>query len=54
MYTKITSFIQKHSALLIAGIVAISAPLISQNCHVFWYQEKEPDGLTIFSRKGRH
>lgn len=48
MYSKITSFIQKHSVLLIAGIVAISAPLISQNCHVFWYQEKEPEGLNEY------
>ena len=37
-------------ALMLCGLVALVSPLISQQCQILWYQEKEPDGMDDFSR----
>jgi len=37
-----------YSAIIICGIVTVAAPLILQECEIFWYQEKEPEGLDLF------
>ncbi|MCR4686513.1 MAG: hypothetical protein K5659_03025 [Lachnospiraceae bacterium] len=37
-------------ALMLYGLVALVSPLISQQCQILWYQEKEPDGMDDFSR----
>lgn len=46
-------FVQRL-AMIICGIVIVSAPLISQDCLVLWYQPEEPEGLKEYARRGRN
>ena len=36
-----------------AGVVLAVAPLISNDCQIYWYQDKEPEGLEKFARRRR-
>jgi len=51
MFQKLKVFLTMYSAIIICGIVTVVAPLILQECEIFWYQEKEPEGLADFARK---
>ncbi len=51
MFQKIKVFLTMYSAIIICGIVTVAAPLILQECEIFWYQEKEPEGLEAFVKK---
>ena len=48
MLKKIKVFLIMYSAVIICGIVTVAAPLILHECEIFWYQEKEPEGLEAF------
>ena len=48
MFQKIKVYLMMYSAVIICGIVTVAAPLISQECEIFWYQQKEPEGLKDF------
>lgn len=48
MLQKIKTFLMVYSTFIICGIVTVAAPLILQECEIFWYQEKEPEGLEVF------
>lgn len=53
MFRRIGSFIKKHAATFLCGVVVLAAPLISQECQMIWYQEEEPDGLEVFCDRFR-
>lgn len=53
MLKKIGDFILKNSALILCGVVVMAAPLISEGCQVFWYQQEEPEGLREFAGEKR-
>ena len=51
MFQKIKVFLTMYSAIIICGVVTVAAPLILQECEIFWYQEKEPEGIMDFFEK---
>lgn len=51
MIKKIKNFFVNQSTNIICGLVENAAPLISQDCEIFWYQEKEPEGMKEFLKK---
>lgn len=54
MFQKIKVFLTMYSAIIICGIVSVAAPLILQECEIFWYQEKEPEGMKEFVERRRN
>ena len=54
MFQKIKVYLMMYSAVIICGIVTVAAPLISQECEIFWYQQKEPEGLKDFVERHRN
>lgn len=54
MFQKIKVFLTIYSAIIICGIVSVAAPLILQECEIFWYQEKEPEGMKEFVERLRN
>jgi len=51
MFQKLKVFLSMYSAIIICGIVTVIAPIIFQECEIFWYQEKEPEGIDDFFNK---
>ena len=47
---KIKKFINRHGSQLCAVALIVSA-FVSDKCHYMFYQPKEPEGLSDFSKK---
>ncbi len=55
MLKKLVTMMKRRSVVLlcsaISGVVLAVAPLISNDCQIYWYQDKEPEGLEEFARR---
>lgn len=53
MISRIKMLILSH-ATSVCALVALVAPLISQDCQGLWYQSVEPEGLDEYAIKSNH
>jgi len=50
MSDKVNKIFCKYFALLVFGVVCMTVPIISQECHLIWYQPKEPVNLEMYMK----